>query len=185
MCSSRFLKFLSTSIFDFSVITNPNRVIFDSTDRSLSLLSKNTIFPNFSPQFIVQFDQILKDISKISKFPVDSTRIYHYTLNSLLIPQIGKFGIIFDTRPCEIDDLAVSSHHRGEMRSSLGVVKLGILHLRLSRGLDARGCRLLWRRSVIPWWRRGSYATNPPGVGRTRLRRVSGCVGQRLEQIRS
>ena len=109
MCSSRFQKFLSTSIFDFSVITNPNRVIFDSTDRSLSLLSKNTIFPNFSPQFIVQFDQILKDISKISKFPVDSTRIYHYTLNSLLIPQIGKFGIIFDTRPCEIDDLAVSS----------------------------------------------------------------------------
>ena len=109
MCSSRFRKFLSTSIFDFSVITNPNRVIFDSTDRFLSLLSKNTIFPNFSPQFIVQFDQILKDISKISKFPVDSTRIYHYTLNSLLIPQIGKFGIIFDTRPCEIDDLAVSS----------------------------------------------------------------------------
>ena len=32
-------------------------------------------------------------------------------LNSLLIPQIGKFGIIFDTRPCEIDDLAVSSRH--------------------------------------------------------------------------
>ena len=30
-------------------------------------------------------------------------------LNSLLIPQIGKFDIIFDTRPCEIDDLAVSS----------------------------------------------------------------------------
>ena len=48
---------------------------------------------------------------------------------------------------------------RGEMRSSLGVVKLGILHLRLSRGLDARGCRLLRRRTVMPWWRRGSYAT--------------------------
>ena len=32
-------------------------------------------------------------------------------LNSLLIPQIGKFGIIFDTRPCEIDDLAVSSRY--------------------------------------------------------------------------
>ena len=31
--------------------------------------------------------------------------------NSLLIPQIGKFGLIFDTRPCEIDDLAVSSRH--------------------------------------------------------------------------
>ena len=48
---------------------------------------------------------------------------------------------------------------RGEMRSSLGVVKLSILCLRLSRGLDARGCRLLRRRSVMPWWRRGSYAT--------------------------
>ena len=48
---------------------------------------------------------------------------------------------------------------RNEMRSSLGVVKLDILHLRLSRGLDARGCRLLRRRSVMPWWRRGSYAT--------------------------
>ena len=51
---------------------------------------------------------------------------------------------------------------RSEMRSSLGVVKLGILHLRLSRGLDARGCRLLRRRSVMPWWRRGSYATIKP-----------------------
>ena len=40
---------------------------------------KNSYFPNISPQFIVQFDQILKDISKISKFPVDSTCIYHYT----------------------------------------------------------------------------------------------------------
>ena len=29
--------------------------------------------------------------------------------NSLLIPQIGKLGFIFDMRPCEIDDLAVSS----------------------------------------------------------------------------
>ena len=48
---------------------------------------------------------------------------------------------------------------RGKMRSSLGIVKLGILRLRLSRGLDARGCRLLRRRTVMPWWRRGSYAT--------------------------
>ena len=47
----------------------------------------------------------------------------------------------------------------GEMKSSLGVVKIGILHLRLSRGLDARGCQLLRRCSVMPWWRRGSYAT--------------------------
>ena len=31
--------------------------------------------------------------------------------NSWLIPQIGKLGLIFDTRPCEIDDLAVLSRH--------------------------------------------------------------------------
>ena len=37
-------------------------------------------------------------------------------LNSLLIPQIGKFGIIFDTRPCEIDDLAVSSRQSHHLR---------------------------------------------------------------------
>ena len=86
-------------------------MIFDSTDRSLSLISKNTIFPNFSPQFIVQFDQIPKDISKIPKFPVDSTRIYHYTPQFSLNSQIGKFGIIFDAIPREIDDLAVSSRH--------------------------------------------------------------------------
>ena len=48
---------------------------------------------------------------------------------------------------------------RGEKRVSLGVVKLGILRLRLSRGLDARRCRLHRRRSIMPWWRRGSYAT--------------------------
>ena len=96
-------------MFDFSVITNLNRAIFYSTGRSLSYLSKNTIFPNFSPQFIVQFDQIPKDISKIPKFPVDSTLFTIIPFNSLLIPQIGKFGLIFDTRPCEIDDLAVSS----------------------------------------------------------------------------
>ena len=57
--------FRPTSLFDFSAITNPNRVIFDSVDKYLSYLSKSTIFPNFSPQFIVQFDQFPKDISKI------------------------------------------------------------------------------------------------------------------------
>ena len=50
----------------------------------------------------------------------------------------------------------------GEMKSSLSVVKVGILRLRLSRGLDARGCWLLRRCSVMPWWRRGSYATIDP-----------------------
>ena len=79
LCSSDFWKFHRTSLFDFSAITNPNRVIFDFVDTSLSYLSKSTIFPNFSPQFIVQFDQFLKDLSKIPYFPVDSTLIYHYT----------------------------------------------------------------------------------------------------------
>ena len=38
-------------------------------------------------------------------------------------------------------------------------MELGILHLRLPWGLDARGCRLLGCRGVIPLWRRGLYAT--------------------------
>ena len=74
-----FQKFLSTSLFDFSANSNPNRVIFDSVDLSLSYLFKSIIFPNFSPQFIVRFDQIPKDLSKISYFFVDLTLIYHYT----------------------------------------------------------------------------------------------------------
>ena len=41
---------------------------------------------------------------------------------------------------------------RGEMKSSFGVVKFGILRLCLSRGVDARGCRLLRRRCVMPWY---------------------------------
>ena len=35
--------------------------------------------------------------------------MYHYTINSRYIYQIGKFGLCFDTRPCEINDLVVSS----------------------------------------------------------------------------
>ena len=109
MCSSRFRKFLPTSIFDFSVITNPNRVIFDSTDRSLSLLSKNT----FSLISHLNSSSNLTKFQNISQKYLNSLWIQPVftiiPLNSLLIPQIGKFGIIFDTRPCEIDDLAVSS----------------------------------------------------------------------------
>ena len=50
---------------------------------------------------------------------------------------------------------------RGETRSLHSVAEVSILRLCLSRGLDARGCRLLRRRGVMPWWRRGSYATTP------------------------
>ena len=42
---------------------------------------------------------------------MDSTHIYIIPLNLSEFPKIGKFGIIFDTIPCEIDDLAVSSRH--------------------------------------------------------------------------
>ena len=48
---------------------------------------------------------------------------------------------------------------RGETRSLRGVVEVSILRLCLPRGLDARGCRLLRRHGVMPWCRRGSYAT--------------------------
>ena len=91
------------------MITNTNQAIFDSTDRSLSYLSKNSIFPNFSPQFIVQFDQIPKDISKYLNSLWIRPLFTIIPFNSLLISQIGKFGIIFDAIPREIDDLAVSS----------------------------------------------------------------------------
>ena len=47
----RVRKFLSNSFIDFSANLDPNRVIFDLVDSSLSYLSKYTIFPNFSPQF--------------------------------------------------------------------------------------------------------------------------------------
>ena len=77
--SSNFQKFLSTSLFDFSANTNPNRVTFDSVASSLSYIFKSTIFPNFYHQLIVQFDQIPKDLSKIPYFSVDSTLIYHST----------------------------------------------------------------------------------------------------------
>ena len=40
--------------------------------------------------------------------------------NSLLIPQIGKLGLIFDTRPCEIDDLTVSSRQVARVARTRG-----------------------------------------------------------------
>ena len=47
--SRRVGEFLSNSLIDFSVNLDPNRVIFDSMDSSLSSLSKSSTFPNFSP----------------------------------------------------------------------------------------------------------------------------------------
>ena len=42
--------------------------------------------------------------------------------NSLLIPQIGKLGLIFDAIPHEIDDLAVSSRQPPRPNSVVGGV---------------------------------------------------------------
>ena len=41
------------------------------------------------------------------------------------------------------------------MRFSSGVAELDILRIHMLWGLDAHGCRLLWRRGVVPWWQRG------------------------------
>ena len=50
--SLRARKFLSNLLFDFFANLDPNRVIFDSVDFSLSSLSKSIKIPNFSPHFI-------------------------------------------------------------------------------------------------------------------------------------
>ena len=87
-------------------------MIFDSVDMYLGYLSKYVIFPIFYHQFIVQFDQFLKDLSrKYLIFMWIRPLFTIIPLNSNYFLQIGKFGLCFDTRPCEIDDLLVSSRH--------------------------------------------------------------------------
>ena len=63
--SLRIQKFLPNLLFDFSTNLDQNRVIFDSVDLSMSSLFKSMKTPNISPQFIVQFDRISKNTSKI------------------------------------------------------------------------------------------------------------------------
>ena len=48
-----FKKFLSNSMFNFSMNLDLNRAIFHSVDSSFSSLSKSITIPNFSPQFII------------------------------------------------------------------------------------------------------------------------------------
>ena len=91
------------------MITNPNRAIFDSTDRSLIIFLRTP----FSLISHLNSSSNLTKFQKISRKYLNSLWIRClFTIipfNSLSIPQISKFGIIFDTRPCEIDDLTVSS----------------------------------------------------------------------------
>ena len=61
--SLRVRKFLPNSLFDFSANLDRNQVIFDFVDSSLSSHSKYVKIPNFSPEFIVGFGQISKDLS--------------------------------------------------------------------------------------------------------------------------
>ena len=82
-------------------------MIFDSVDTSLSYLSKSSLFSHFNSSF----DLII--FQKISRKYLISLWIQPLftiiPLNSRYIHQIGQFGIIFDTRPFEIDNLAVSA----------------------------------------------------------------------------
>ena len=60
--------------------------------------------------------------------------------NLIHFHQIGKFGIIFDTRPCEIDDLEVSSRQHGVMWSVRLRDLIAIVDCHLIEGV----CDALW-----------------------------------------
>ena len=72
-------------LIDFSTNLDRNREIFDFVDLSLSYLYKSLNFLDFSPQFIVRFDQISKDLSKFPYFSVDLTLIHYYTIQFVII----------------------------------------------------------------------------------------------------
>ena len=65
---------------------------------------------NFSYDLIKFEDYVKKFLNSLWIRPIFTI----IPLNSSEIPKIGKFGIIFDTRLCEIDDLAVSSRQLTE-----------------------------------------------------------------------
>ena len=73
-----------TSLFDFSVDLNLICEIFDLVGGSLSILSKYIFSYNFSSQFNIQFDQILKYLKKTSYFLMDLTRTHLYTKLNLI-----------------------------------------------------------------------------------------------------
>ena len=60
---------------------------------------------NFSSDLIKFEDYVKKFLNSLWIRPIFTI----IPLNSSEFPKIGKFGIIFDGIPCEIDDLAVSS----------------------------------------------------------------------------
>ena len=65
--------------------------------------------------------------------------------NSIYFHQIGKFGIIFDMSPCEINDLAVSTRHivMVEIWSNLDVLIIGNIEI-TSTGKLKPTLHILW-----------------------------------------
>ena len=112
-------NFLSSSNFDFSAKSSPNSMILDSVD-FFEVIFLN---PQFSLISHINSSSNLTKFQKISRKYLNSLWIRSLftiiPLNSLLNPQIGKFGIIFDTRPCEINDLAVSSREMAPLSGNL------------------------------------------------------------------
>ena len=70
----------------------------------------------FSPIFIINsLSDLINFEEYIKNFLISLWIRPLFTIipfNSIHFHQIGKFRIIFDTRPCEINDLVVSSRHR-------------------------------------------------------------------------
>ena len=62
---------------------------------------------------------------------MESTLIYITPVNSNNFHQIGKFRNIFDTRWCEIDDLAVLSCQMAPLRGNIGKVLMNLVNFDL------------------------------------------------------
>ena len=73
-------------------------------------------------------------------------------LTSNYFHQIGKFEIIFDTRPCEIDDLAVSSRHETTWivySLNLLIEKSSRLDFMFIEHLQPRLCQGFWEKLLL------------------------------------
>ena len=85
--------FSIASLSDFFVDLDSNFMIFDFKKRSLNYLSKSLFFPNFSPQFIIQYSQILKYLKYKPWFSMVFTFLNIMLNQPWLILIIDKFGI--------------------------------------------------------------------------------------------
>ena len=92
---------------------DPNGVIFDFVDLSLSYLSKSIIFPNFhlnSSSDLIEFQKIYrKSLISLWIRPLFITIL----LNLYKFNIIGEFSFIFYTNRCAINNRIDSSHQEG------------------------------------------------------------------------